>query len=166
MLELELTGAQGLHLKLSNRPDIVARVSRDDVNMPDFDRVPIYEQVSEAKFEVAVYELLRSEPNILVSHLLYHRIPVQHVGPKFVLPQDIAGRRLFLFERAEGENNKWEELSPEQQVRQQSVLHSSIQLCQSSLALPSSRVSSYTRIIAQFSGSAGLRRLLAPGTPL
>ena len=51
---------------------------------------------------MAVYELLRSAPNILASRLLYHRIPVQHVGPRLDLPLDIAGRRLFLFERAEG----------------------------------------------------------------
>lgn len=108
---------QGLHLKLSNRPDIVARMARDDVNMPDFDGCPVQSQVPEVKFEVAVYELLRSEPNILASHLLYHRIPVQHVGPKLDLPQDIAGRHLFLFERADGENNVWQDLSPEQRVR-------------------------------------------------
>jgi hypothetical protein len=60
-------------------------------------------QVPEVMFEVAVYELLRSEPNILASRLLYHRIPVQHAGPRDGLPRDIAGRRLFLFEKAGGE---------------------------------------------------------------
>jgi len=74
-------------------------------------------QVPEVKFEVAVYELLRSEPNILASRLLYHRIPVQHVGPRLGPPQDIAGRGLFLFERAEGEDNVWRDLSSEQKVR-------------------------------------------------
>ena len=117
MLTLRLGGTQGLHLKLSNRPDIVARMSRDDVNMPNFDGALIHKQVPEVKFEVAVYELLRSEPNILASRLLYHRIPVQHVGPRLDLPQDIAGRHLFLFERAEGEKNIWRGLSPEQKVR-------------------------------------------------
>jgi hypothetical protein len=117
MLRLRLGGEQGFHLKLSNRPDIVARLARGDVNMPNYDGFPIHVQVLEVKFEAAVYELLRSEPNILASRLLYHRIPVQHVGPRLDLPQDIAGRRLFLFERAEGENNVWRELSPEQKVR-------------------------------------------------
>ncbi|KAH9952260.1 3-hydroxybutyryl-CoA dehydratase [Lactifluus volemus] len=102
----------GFHLKLSNRPDIVARLARGDVNMPNYDGFPIDTQVSEVKFEVALYELLRSEPNILASHLLYHRIPVQRIGPRLDHPQDIAGRRLFLFERAEGENNVWYDLSP------------------------------------------------------
>ena len=117
MLMLRLDGAQGFHLKLSNRPDIVARLARGDVNMPDYDGFPIHVQVPEVEFEVAAYELLRSEPNILASRLLYHRIPVQHVGPRLDLPQDIAGRRLFLFERAEGENNVWKDLSPEEKVR-------------------------------------------------
>jgi len=42
---------------------------------------------------------------------------VQHDGPKLDLPQDIAGRRLFLFERAEGENNVWYDLTPGGKVR-------------------------------------------------
>jgi hypothetical protein len=102
--------------------------------MPDYDGFPIHVQVPEVKFEVEVYELLRSEPDILVSRLLYHRTPVQHVGPKVGPPQDIAGRRLFLFEREEGENNVWNDLSPEEKVRAfASNLLCSIELCQSSL---------------------------------
>ena len=85
--------------------------------MPDYDGFPIDVQVPEVKFEVALYELLRSEPNILASHLLYHRIPVKHVCPRLDRPQDIAGRRLFLFEKAEGENNVWYDLSPGEKVR-------------------------------------------------
>lgn len=96
---------------------MVARLARGDVNMPNYDGFPIDVQVPEAKFEVAVYELLRSEPNILASRLLYHRIPVQHAGPRLDPPQDIAGRRLFLFERAEGEKGIWPDLNPEEKVR-------------------------------------------------
>lgn len=95
----------------------MARLARGDVNMPNFDGFPIHVQVLEVKFEAAVYELLRSEPNILASRLLYYRIPVQHVSLRLDPPQDIAGRRLFLFEKAEGENNVWRDLSPEQKVR-------------------------------------------------
>jgi hypothetical protein len=100
-----LGGAQSLHLQLSNRPDVVARLSRGDVNMPNFDGAPIHRQVSEVKFEVGVCELLRSESDILASRLLYYRIPLLHVGPRLDLPQDIAGRHSYLFEKAEGENN-------------------------------------------------------------
>ena len=95
--------------------------------MPNYDGFPIEVQVPEVKFEVALYELLRSEPNILASHLLYHRIPVQHLGPKLDRPQDIVGRRLFLFERIEGENNVWYDLSPEGKVGACRPLNSGIQ---------------------------------------
>ncbi|KAJ9634519.1 hypothetical protein H2199_008976 [Coniosporium tulheliwenetii] len=106
----------GLHIKLSNRSDVIARLARGDVNMPDYDGFPIHVQVPEVKFEAAAYELLRSQPSIMASRLLYHRIPMQHVGPRLDIPRDLAGRRLFLFERAEGENNVWHDLSPEKQA--------------------------------------------------
>jgi hypothetical protein len=85
--------------------------------MPGFDGFSFQRQASQTKFEVAVYELLRSEPNILASHLLYHRILVEHVSPRLDLPQDITGRNLFLFEKAEGGKNVWRDLSPEEKVR-------------------------------------------------
>ena len=95
----------------------MARLARDDVNRPDFDGFPFHKQVPEVKFEAAVYGLLRLEPNILTSRLLYYRIPVQHPSSRLDPPQDLAGRRLYLFERTEGKNNVWWELSPEQKVR-------------------------------------------------
>ena len=90
---------------------MVARLSRGDVNMPDLDGFLIYEQAEEAAFEAAVYNLLRPVYNIRASRLLHHRIPVLHPGPKLSIPQDLAGRRLFVFERAEGVNNVWDKLS-------------------------------------------------------
>ncbi|KAK3290332.1 3-hydroxybutyryl-CoA dehydratase [Chaetomium fimeti] len=104
----------GIHLKLSNGMDVVARLARGDVNMPDYDGFPIHVQVPEVKFESEVYELLRSEPDIVASHLLYYRLPVQHEGPRLDRPKDIAGRRLLVFRRAEGENNVWDTLDPAQ----------------------------------------------------
>lgn len=95
----------------------MVRLARADVNMPNYDGFPVHELVSKAKFEVAVYELLRSEPHIMASKLLYFRILVQRVCPKLETPQDITGRSLLLFQRAEGENNEWWDLSPEGQVR-------------------------------------------------
>jgi len=41
---------------------------------------------------------------------------VLHAGPRLDLPQDITGRRLLIFERAEGENNVWSDLSSEGQA--------------------------------------------------
>jgi hypothetical protein len=119
MLGLTLGNVQGLYVKLSDQRDIVARMSLANVNMPDFDGCPFQEQVSTVKFEAAVYKLLRSEPDILVAYPLYHRIPVQHPSPRLNIPQDIAGRSLFLFERtAGGENeNLWNEIGSEGKVR-------------------------------------------------
>ena len=117
MLKLNLGDEQGVHVKLASRPDIVARLSHEDVNVPNFDGFPLKRWVPEVKFEAAVYELLRPEPGIPASRLIYHRAPVEQVGPKSSVPENITGRHLFLFEREEGENNVWKALSPEQRVR-------------------------------------------------
>ncbi|OQD72824.1 hypothetical protein PENDEC_c019G05696 [Penicillium decumbens] len=107
----------GFRIKTSNGPDMVARLARGDVNMPDFDGFPIEQQEPEAAFEAAVYNLLRTESDIRASRLLYHRVPVLHPGPKLFIPQDLAGRRLFLFEKAEGVNNVWVELNAANKLR-------------------------------------------------
>lgn len=85
--------------------------------MPDFDGFPIDEQAPEAEFEAAVYQLLRTEPEIRISRLAHHRVPVQIPGRRDEIPKDLAGRRLFVFEKAEGMNNVWEELDPGKKVR-------------------------------------------------
>ncbi|KAK4225993.1 hypothetical protein QBC38DRAFT_481553 [Podospora fimiseda] len=90
----------GFHITSTSRPDIVARLAQDDVNMPEFDSFPLEVQVREVHFEMAVYNLLRSEPAILASRLLY--------GP---IPHDITGRRLLVFEKADGVSNVWEDLT-------------------------------------------------------
>ena len=117
--KLMLACPQCIHFKSSNLPDVVpvARFSRGDVNMPNCDVFPINDLVSEVKFEAAVYELLQSDASILASCLLYHRVPIQHVPLRLNVPHDITGRRLFLFEKPEGENNIWYELSSEEKVR-------------------------------------------------
>lgn len=91
---------------------MVAWLARGDVNMPDFDEFPIEQQAPEARFEAAVYELLRPQVNIGASHLLYYRIPRQSPAPKLDVPQHLGGRRLFVFERAEGVNKVCEDLKP------------------------------------------------------
>ena len=162
-------GAQGFYFKLSDQRSIVARLARGDVNMPDFDGFPLDVQVPEVKFEAAAYELLRSQPNILASRLFYHRIPVQHAGPRLVAPQDIAGRRLFLFERAEGENNVWTDLSPAGKVC--AFFGHLLGVIQSKcvnilLVLPSYSVGLYSCITVQLQYTTRLRYRLAPPTPL
>ncbi|KAL2020119.1 hypothetical protein VTK56DRAFT_8724 [Thermocarpiscus australiensis] len=41
---VDIPNNYGFHSKLSNRPDMVARLARGDVNMPDFDGLPIHVQ--------------------------------------------------------------------------------------------------------------------------
>ena len=84
--------------------------------MSNFDGFPFEKQVSEVRFEAALYELLPSEPKILVSNLLYHRVPAQCEGPTLDRPRDVKGRRFFLFEKAEGEKNVWDDLCLEGKV--------------------------------------------------
>ncbi|KAL9024459.1 MAG: hypothetical protein Q9196_006500, partial [Gyalolechia fulgens] len=121
----------GLHLKTSNGPDLVARLARADVNMPDFDGFPIEKQVPEALFKAAVYRLLRSEPEIRASHLLYHRAPEQNPGPRLTIPRDLNGRRLFVFERAEGRNIVWGDLNADGKVRSINIINHMLSLAQS-----------------------------------
>ncbi|UKZ75285.1 hypothetical protein TrVFT333_002961 [Trichoderma virens FT-333] len=105
----------GFHCKLSNQSDIVARLARSDINMPNFDGFPLDLQTCDVQFEAALYELLRSFTDIKASNLLYWRLPVQHPGPKQDLPRDILGRRLMVFERANGDTNIWKDLSESEQ---------------------------------------------------
>lgn len=84
--------------------------------MPDFDGFPIERQAPEALFEAAVYELVRPESDIRASHLLYYRAPVKRPGPRLAIPLDLTGRRIFVFERAEGVKNVWEDLSAKSKV--------------------------------------------------
>ena len=147
----------------------MARLARGDVNMPNYDGFPIHVQLPEVNFEAAVYELLRSKPSILASRLPYHRIPVQHVGPRLETPQNIAGRRLFLFERVEGENNVWCDLSSEDQVGAYVYLSAplnSIVVPILSIGLYSWSISPYPRITVQLQSPTRLHRCLAPRTPL
>lgn len=110
------------------------------------------------------YKLLRSEPNILVSRLLYHRIPVEHVGHRLDPPQDIAGRRLFVFEKAEGEKDIWWELKADEQVRAYFIhVTRSFQLLALifSLGLSSCSGSPHACIAVQIRSPAPLCRVLA-----
>ncbi|KAL8380947.1 hypothetical protein RB595_005308 [Gaeumannomyces hyphopodioides] len=100
----------GFKIKLSDGREIVARLARGDVNKPYFDGFPVREQVDKVMFERQVYHLLRSKADILVSRLFHFRAPVQKPGPRVEVPRDLAGRTLFLFEKAEGWTNMWDRL--------------------------------------------------------
>ncbi|KAK4500572.1 hypothetical protein PRZ48_008761 [Zasmidium cellare] len=107
----------GFQLELSNRPSAVARLARGDVNWPNFDGFSVDFQISEIKFEAEVYKLMETQPAIKASKLLYHRAPKQHEGPRTTTPQDIQGRRLMVFERAQGgSGGVWRRLSSAHQL--------------------------------------------------
>ncbi|KAI4643656.1 hypothetical protein J4E93_006668 [Alternaria ventricosa] len=101
---------RGFHLQVRDGPDLVVRLSRGDVNMPDFDGFVVERQIAEVEFEAATYDLLRDEAEVRVSRLLYHRAPVLKPGPKVQIPADLLGRRIFVFERSDGTNNVWKAL--------------------------------------------------------
>jgi len=91
--------------------------------MPDFDGFKVERQTNEARFEAAVYSLLKGNLDIRASRLLYFRVPVQHPGTKTAPPVDLSGRRLFVFERAEGETNKWQGLTAAAKVTSPPLRH-------------------------------------------
>ena len=91
--------------------------------MPDFGGFKIEDQVNDVQFEAAVYGLLKGNLDIRASRLLYFRVPVQHSGTKTAPPVDLSGRRLFVFERAEGETNKWQGLTAAAKVTSPPLKH-------------------------------------------
>ena len=91
----------------------MARLAHAD---PKYIFLPFHVQVRKVKFEVALYELLRSEHNIMASNLLNYCILVEQVGPRLDVPQDIIGRCVLLLKRAHGENIQWWDLSTKERV--------------------------------------------------
>jgi hypothetical protein len=79
--------------------------------MPGFEGFAVGKQIIEVRFEAAVYSLLEGNLDIRASRLLYFRVPVQHPGTKTSPPVDLSGRRLFVFEKAEGTTNVWWDLT-------------------------------------------------------
>ncbi|KAL4947814.1 hypothetical protein BDW69DRAFT_177642 [Aspergillus filifer] len=133
----------GIYITLHNQPPILARLSRTDINHPEYSGPPPESQVSAARFESGVYKLLRAEEEIPVSQLLYYRPPIskprsasgdeEECKKKEKAQQgskDLSGRSLFVFSLPEGtmktdtgvnetamsdgfNGNVWDELSSE-----------------------------------------------------
>ncbi|KAJ7639871.1 hypothetical protein DFH06DRAFT_1335274 [Mycena polygramma] len=101
----------GLSFSLQDGRDILVRISRFDINWTPLhaptrhDAASRFEEtITNAEFEAAVYNLLRSESEIKISRLLFHRAPARMTNE---IPDHLAGRDLFVFEKAEGQNNAW-----------------------------------------------------------
>ncbi|KAL4936339.1 hypothetical protein BDV06DRAFT_205232 [Aspergillus oleicola] len=135
----------GIHITLHNQPPILVRLSRTDLNHPDYSGPPPESQVSAARFESGVYKLLRAEEGIPVSQLLYYRPPIFKTRPgsdqreeqevegkkrKSQGSKDLSGRALFVFGLLDGRTrggvdggrgeSVWEGLGAEQRT---SLLH-------------------------------------------
>ncbi|KAM4057244.1 3-hydroxybutyryl-CoA dehydratase [Hirsutella rhossiliensis] len=130
----------GLHVQLDSRPDVVARLSRHDVNSPGFHGSDLEaKQRQLSRFEIATYDALQplaraSQPHgrVFGGRPLHHRDPVAWragagvAPPSPPFPHDasasmpplcrtVLGRRLFLFEKSPGEGYdyvRWRALSP------------------------------------------------------
>ena len=102
-------------MKLSNEQEVVARISRADINMPKYDGQAIPFVKNDHSFEVAALHLAKSGW-FRASRLLYDRIPVCREGPKLDVPKDIVGRGMHLFEKAYGERNIFYWQTPEEKV--------------------------------------------------
>ncbi|KJZ76394.1 hypothetical protein HIM_04123 [Hirsutella minnesotensis 3608] len=122
----------GFHIQLHGKPDVIARVSRHDVNGPDFGAQALEKrQARQTSFELATYKALQPL-DVAFSHgPIYSREPLAKQvddrksllhGNKTSLtkhksPRGILGRRIFLFEKAPGEHYDygcWRALSPPQ----------------------------------------------------
>ncbi|GAB1314711.1 hypothetical protein MFIFM68171_04921 [Madurella fahalii] len=102
----------GLHCKLSVQREILVRLGRSDVNMPNYDGFGMDFLLGDMTFETEVYGLLEHS-EIPVSRLLYFRLPAQYPGPATDVPADLAGQRVIVFEKVDGRDNVWGGLSVE-----------------------------------------------------
>lgn len=115
-MKLTRTPSLGFHLKLSDQRPVLARLGNADVNMPRYDGFSLHWLHRQLDFEVATYKLLKHTPGIPTDRLLYHRHPLQHAGIKHGMPADISGRRLMIFDMAQGQCRLWSELDEQQRV--------------------------------------------------
>lgn len=114
-------------MQLDNRPDVVARLSRHDVNAPGFHGSSLeVAQRQLSRFELATYDTLQPLGGPFGRRPLHHRDPVAWPPPSPPLPLDgatcrsLVGRRLFVFEKAPGEGYDyihWRALDAAQKVR-------------------------------------------------
>lgn len=109
---------QGIYVETSTGRQLVARLSRGDVNKEGLSAKEMDRELMHDHFELAAYQALGNIGPIFNSGPLYHRDPVRHDLGVILAPNQ--GRRLFLFEKAEGEMyhyGRWRALNGEQKVR-------------------------------------------------
>lgn len=108
---------QGIHIRLSDGRDVIARMAKADVNMPRYDGWPIDWLHKQLEVEANIYKLLMKFKKIPSPDLLYFRRCEQQYGSRGEPPKDVIGRQLMIFDMAEGHCGVWRELSNHQKVR-------------------------------------------------
>lgn len=101
---------------LKDGRNIIARVSRGDMNKPGFDVNAMSNQIKQDHFELAAYDALAPLGKPFNCRPLYHRDPKKS-DDTLLTPNQ--GRRLFLFQKAEGDTYdypRWRALSAQQKV--------------------------------------------------
>ncbi|CAJ0538698.1 Ff.00g066830.m01.CDS01 [Fusarium sp. VM40] len=118
------TGANnyGIHLRLLDQRDVLARLGNADVNMPLYGGFNLRWLHKQVDFEADTNNLLRNDPNVPTDCLLFYRHPIQHYGENSETPKDISGRRLMIFEMAKGEVGAWATLGQQQRGFKMSTL--------------------------------------------
>lgn len=84
--------------------------------MPHFAGFSLERQLSDHDFEAAIYDLLRNDQQIRPAKLKYARSPRQHTESTQSAPSDLSGRRMFVFQKVEGDTNVFASLSTAQQL--------------------------------------------------
>ena len=96
--------------------NIIARVSRGDMNKPGFDSDAMERQIKQDHFELAAYDALAALGKPFNCRPVYHRDPKKSDDHALAPNQ---GRRLFLFQKAGGDTYdypRWRALTPQQKV--------------------------------------------------
>ncbi|KAJ3043252.1 hypothetical protein HDV00_005572 [Rhizophlyctis rosea] len=91
----------GFQLLLTTKRTLLLRIARNNFLHPNYVGAPIETVIREVQFEAAVHELLKSDPDIPVSPLLFYRLPVTKTADLVVDAENIDdGRQMMVFDMA------------------------------------------------------------------
>ena len=108
---------QGFHIELSDQRYVMARLSKADLNMPDYNGLGVAWLHNTIEFEAAIYDLLEGTAEIPTSRLLHFRHSEQSQEALPLPLQEISGRQLMLFDVSKEETPRYfHDLSDDQKV--------------------------------------------------
>ncbi|KAF4448934.1 3-hydroxybutyryl-CoA dehydratase [Fusarium austroafricanum] len=106
----------GFRLNMADQRNVLALLGNADVNMPLYAGFTLSWLHKHIDFEAATYEILQEDSDVPTDRLLYCRHPVQHELRKELIPDDMTGRRLMIFEMAKGQGRLWTKFDQQQRV--------------------------------------------------